>query len=318
MKKYLVVFFTFFSFISSFSQEKFTISGYVTDANTGENIIGVNVFCKNLNLGVITNTYGYYSLTLPKGNHEVHYSFIGYTSQKNNINLNKNIVANINFKPLAIDLQEVTVSGQKSIVENTQTSIIEVPIEQIKNIPALLGEVDVLKAIQLLPGVQSSEGSSGFYVRGGGPDQNLILLDGVPVYNASHIGGLFSVFNADAIKSVRLTKGGFPARFGGRLSSVLQIDMKEGNLKKYNVDATLGLLTSKATIEGPIIKDKMSFIVSARRTYIDLIVRPFLPSSTDLSLYFYDLNAKINYKISEKDRIYLSAYRVKIFWCKLQ
>ena len=314
MKKYLVVFFTFFSFITSFSQEKFTISGYVTDANTGENIIGVNVFCKNLNLGVITNTYGYYSLTLPKGNHEVHYSFIGYTSQKNNINLNKNIVANINFKPLAIDLQEVTVSGQKSIVENTQTSIIEVPIEQIKNIPALLGEVDVLKAIQLLPGVQSSEGSSGFYVRGGGPDQNLILLDGVPVYNASHIGGLFSVFNADAIKSVRLTKGGFPARFGGRLSSVLQIDMKEGNLKKYNVDATLGLLTSKATIEGPIIKDKMSFIVSARRTYIDLIVKPFLPSSTDLSLYFYDLNAKINYKISEKDRIYLSAYSGKDFF----
>ena len=185
------------------------------------------------------------------------------------------------------------------------------PIEQIKTIPALLGEVDIIKAIQLLPGVQSSEGTSGFYVRGGGPDQNLILLDGVPVYNASHLGGIFSVFNADAIKSVRLTKGGFPARFGGRLSSVLQIDMKEGNLKRFKGDATLGLISSKFTFEGPIIKDKTSFIISGRRTYIDLIVAPFLPNTTNLKLYFYDLNAKINHKISKKDRLYLSAYTGK-------
>jgi outer membrane cobalamin receptor len=166
----------------------------------------------------------------------------------------------------------------------------------------------VLKAIQLLPGVQSSEGTSGFYVRGGGPDQNLILLDGVPVYNSSHLGGLFSVFNADAIKTVRLTKGGFPARFGGRLSSVLQIDMKEGNMKQFKGDATIGLISSKITLEGPIIKDKTSFIVAARRTYADLLVRPFMPASTDLTLYFYDLNAKINHKFSENDRVYLSAY----------
>ena len=202
----------------------------------------------------------------------------------------------------------MVVTGDKNIVEKTQTSVIEIPIEQIKTIPALLGEVDVLKAIQLLPGVQSSEGSSGFYVRGGGPDQNLILLDGVPVYNASHIGGLFSVFNADAIKTVRLTKGGFPARFGGRLSSVLQIDMKEGNMKEFKADATVGLISSKLTLEGPIIKNKTSFIVSGRRTYVDLVVKPFMPASTDLSLYFYDLNTKINHKISKRDRIYLSAY----------
>ena len=193
--------------------------------------------------------------------------------------------------------------------------MIEIPIEQIKTIPALLGEVDIIKAIQLLPGVQSSEGTSGFYVRGGGPDQNLILLDGVPVYNASHIGGIFSVFNADAIKSVSLTKGGFPARFGGRLSSVLQIDMKEGNSKELKGDFTLGLVSSKFTIEGPIIKDKTSFIVSGRRTYIDLIAAPFINgfnnevgTETDLVLYFYDLNAKINHKISKKNRVFLSAY----------
>ena len=311
MKKYLIIFFTFFSFLSSFSEEKFTISGYVTDANTGENIIGVNVFCKNLNLGVITNTYGYYSLTLPKGNHEVHYSFIGYTSQKNNIDLNKNIVANINFKPLSVDLQEVTVSGQKSIVENTQTSIIEVPIEQIKNIPALLGEVDVLKAIQLLPGVQSSEGSSGFYVRGGGPDQNLILLDGVPVYNASHIGGLFSVFNADAIKDINIIKGGMPAEYGGRLSSVLDITMKDGNNKKYQAEGGIGLLSSRLTLQGPIEKNKSSFIVSGRRTYIDVLSKPFMSEDNAFSgsgYYFYDLTTKINYRISDKDRLYLSGY----------
>ena len=203
------------------------------------------------------------------------------------------------------------IRDRANIVEKTETSVIEVPIEQIKTIPALLGEVDIIKAIQLLPGVQSSEGTSGFYVRGGGPDQNLILLDGVPVYNASHLGGIFSVFNADAIKSVRLTKGGFPARFGGRLSSVLQIDMKEGNSKEFKGDATIGLISSKFTFEGPIIKDKTSFIISARRTYVDLIVSPFLPSTTDLTLYFYDLNAKINHKLSKKDRIYLSAYTGK-------
>ena len=294
-----------------YAQEKFTLSGFVSDKNNGENIIGVNIFCKELKQGVVSNTYGFYSLTLPAGNYEISFSYIGYKTQVHNLNLDKDIQKNIAFDITSFSVGEVQVRAKANIVEKTETSVIEVPIEQIKTIPALLGEVDIIKAIQLLPGVQSSEGTSGFYVRGGGPDQNLILLDGVPVYNASHLGGIFSVFNADAIKSVRLTKGGFPARFGGRLSSVLQVDMKEGNSKEFKGDASVGLISSKFTFEGPIIKDKTSFIISARRTYLDLIVSPFLPSTTDLTLYFYDFNAKINHKLSKKDRIYLSAYTGK-------
>ena len=310
MKKNLFVLLLFIPSVF-YAQEKFTLSGFVSDKNNGENIIGVNIFCKELKQGVVSNTYGFYSLTLPAGNYEISFSYIGYKTQVYNLNLEKDIQKNIAFDITSFSVGEVQVRAKANIVEKTETSVIEVPIEQIKTIPALLGEVDIIKAIQLLPGVQSSEGTSGFYVRGGGPDQNLILLDGVPVYNASHLGGIFSVFNADAIKSVRLTKGGFPARFGGRLSSVLQIDMKEGNSKEFKGDASIGLISSKFTFEGPIIKDKTSFIISARRTYLDLIVAPFLPSTTDLTLYFYDLNAKINHKISKKDRIYLSAYSGK-------
>ena len=293
---------------NSYAQKTHTISGYITDKSNGESIVGVNIYCADLNLGVTSNTYGFYSLTLPEGIYDISFTFIGYQKKVKNFNLKSSIKHDVEFELSSVNIQEVVVTGEKNIVETTQTSIIEVPIEQIRSIPALLGEVDVLKAIQLLPGVQSSEGSSGFYVRGGGPDQNLILLDGVPVYNASHIGGLFSVFNADAIKNVSLTKGGYPARFGGRLSSVLEINMREGNMKEFKADATLGLVSSKLTIEGPIIKDRTSFIVAARRTYVDLFVKPFMPASTDLTLYFYDLNTKINHKISKNDRIYLSAY----------
>jgi hypothetical protein len=311
MKKQILVYLCLFLSSYIYAEDKFTISGFVSDQNNGENIIGVNIFCKDLKQGVISNTYGFYSLTLPKGNYEILFSYIGYETQIYNISLNKNLEKNIGFQISSFSVGEIQVQGKANIIKQTQSSVIEVPIEQIRTIPALLGEVDIIKAIQLLPGVQSSEGTSGFYVRGGGPDQNLILLDGVPVYNASHLGGIFSVFNADAIKSVRLTKGGFPARFGGRLSSVLQIDMKEGNLKEFKGDLSIGLISSKFTLEGPIIKDKTSFIISARRTYIDLIVAPFLPNTTDLKLYFYDLNAKINHKISKKDRLYLSAYTGK-------
>ena len=315
MKKIIFVLLLFIPAVF-YAQEKFTLSGFVSDKNNGENIIGVNIFCKELKQGVVSNTYGFYSLTLPAGNYEISFSYIGYKTQIHNLNLDKDIQKNIAFDITSFSVGEVQVRAKANIVEKTETSVIDIPIEQIKTIPALLGEVDIIKAIQLLPGVQSSEGTSGFYVRGGGPDQNLILLDGVPVYNASHLGGIFSVFNADAIKSVRLTKGGFPARFGGRLSSVLQIDMKEGNSKEFKGDASIGIISSKFTFEGPIIKDKTSFIISARRTYLDLIVAPFLQanpltSSTDLTLYFYDLNAKINHKLSKKDRIYLSAYTGK-------
>ena len=308
MKNIFIILFSLSIVTSSYAQKNYTLSGYITDKNNGESIVGANIYCTALNLGVTSNTYGFYSLTLPQAIYDISFTFIGYQNQVKNFNLNSAVTHDVEFELSSINIEEILVTGEKNIVEKTQTSMIEVPIEQIRTIPALLGEVDILKAIQLLPGVQSSEGSSGFYVRGGGPDQNLILLDGVPVYNASHIGGLFSVFNADAIKNVRLTKGGFPARFGGRLSSVLEIDMREGNMKEFKGDATLGLISSKLTLEGPIFKDKTSFIVSGRRTYADLLAKPFMPASTDLTLYFYDLNAKINHKISKNDRLYLSAY----------
>lgn len=306
MKKIIYLFYLLPLFC--FGQDKHTVSGYITDLNSGESIIGANIYCPEIKQGVTTNSYGFYSLTLPTGNYELSYSFIGYQTLAKQITLSASTRIDLQFVPSSIDLDEIELNAKANFIKSTQTSVIDIPVTQIKAIPAFLGEVDVLRAIQLLPGVQSSEGSTGFYVRGGGPDQNLILMDGVPVYNASHIGGLFSVFNADAINNVRLTKGGFPARFGGRLSSVLQIDMKEGNNKKFKGDVTLGLISSKITLEGPIIKDKTSFIFSGRRTYADLIARSFIPSNETFALYFYDFNAKINHKISDSDRIYLSAY----------
>ena len=300
MKKISIIIILISILTNSYAQQH-TISGYITDKNNGESIIGANIYSKLTGKGVSSNTYGFYSLTVEDGQQEIVYSFIGYKTISKVLNLQENINYDVEFELSSVNIQEVKITGEANIVEKTQTSVIDIPIQQIKTIPALFGEVDVLKAIQLLPGVQSSEGTSGFYVRGGGPDQNLILLDGVPVYNSSHLGGLFSVFNADAIKTVRLTKGGFPARFGGRLSSVLQIDMKEGNMKEFKGDATIGLISSKLTLEGPIIKNKTSFIVSARRTYADLLMKPFLPDNTNFNLYFYDLNAKINHKISNKD-----------------
>ena len=292
--------------------QKHTISGYVEDASSGERMVGVNVVARELSLGTTTNTFGFYSITLPKSTFALEMSFIGYKKSSKLINLTESIHLNIALESSALELNEITLVGEESIVQRTQSSVIDVPVQQIKSLPALLGEVDVLKAIQLLPGVQSgSEGTSGFYVRGGGPDQNLILLDGVPVYNASHLFGFFSVFNADAIKNVRLTKGGFPARFGGRLSSVLEIDMKEGNMKEITGEASIGIVASKLTLQGPLIKNKSSFIVSARRTYIDLLAKPFISASSDGGsggYYFYDINAKINYLISDNDRLYLSLY----------
>lgn len=312
MKKlFLYTLFLFFS-TNSFSQKYYTISGYVTDGENGENLIGANVIFKNKLQGTTTNTYGFYSITVPEGQVELDFSYIGYSLESKSFNLVKDFRLNVALSSSLTNIDEVVVLGEENVVEKTQASIVEVPIEQIKNIPALLGEVDVLKAIQLLPGVQSGgEGSSGFYVRGGGPDQNLILLDGVPVYNASHLFGFFSVFNADAIKNVRLTKGGFPSRFGGRLSSVLEIDMKEGNMKNFQAEGSIGLISAKLTLQGPIIKDKTSFIVSGRRTYIDILAQPFIKSANQgnpAGYYFYDLNAKLNHKFSEKDRLYVSAY----------
>jgi len=315
MKLHLLLFLIIFSLCSL--AQKYTISGYVTDLKTGEKLIGASVYDAESMKGTITNNYGFFSLTLPASKVKFTVSFIGYNSFVKEFDLKENIVINVDIDPTLL-LQEVVVveSRSEKKVKSTEMSVMEMPIKDIKTLPVLLGEVDVLKAIQLMPGVQSgNEGTSGFYVRGGGPDQNLILLDGVPVYNADHLFGFFSVFNADAISSVKLIKGGFPARYGGRLSSVLDIRMKEGNKKEFHVEGSVGIISSKLTVEGPIIKDKTSFIVSGRRTYLDLLLRPLIKaaySSEDpdatAGYYFYDLNGKINHKFSDRSHLYLSVY----------
>jgi len=299
------------------SSQSFTISGYIEDLETGEKLIAANVFDANSLDGTISNNFGFYSITLPQGQVNLKYSYIGYQDESRFIQLNRDTVMNITLSS-SVELETITISAEESkrIAEETQMSIAEIPIAQIKNVPALLGEVDVLKALQLLPGVQSGgEGQSGLYVRGGSPDQNLILLDGTPVYNASHLFGFFSVFNADAIKDVKLIKGGFPARYGGRLSSVLEINMKEGSNKGLHGSGSVGLVSSKLTLEGPIVSDKTSFIISGRRTYIDLLARPFIKRGFEdegqegtTGYYFYDVNAKVNHVFSPNDRLYLSMY----------
>ncbi|OQY05328.1 MAG: hypothetical protein B6I20_01530 [Bacteroidetes bacterium 4572_117] len=309
---------TFVLFPVLLFSQKYTISGYITDAGNNEKLIGANVFHPNSKSGTITNPYGFYSITLPKGKIELVFSFVGYLPVTEQIDLSANQIININLKP-NIELAEIDVIANKIDVgvESSQMSTVVIPIKTIKSIPALLGEVDIIKAIQLLPGVQSgTEGSSGLYVRGGGPDQNLILLDGIPIYNVNHLFGFFSVFNADAINNVQLIKGGFPARYGGRLSSVLDIRLKDGNNEKIHGTGSVGFISAKLALEGPIIKDKMSFFVSARRTYIDVLAAPFIAlynqneygEKMKMGYYFYDMTAKLNYKFNDKHRLYLSAF----------
>lgn len=299
---------------------KSTISGYVSDAASGERLIGATVVDRRSGQGTVTNTYGFYSLTLPPDSVTLYVAYIGYEAQAFSFLLKENQTLNVELSSSAL-LKEVEIVADKyeRIEERAQMSRIDVPIAQIKQVPALLGEKDVLKALQLLPGVSGGgEGQSGLYVRGGGPDQNLILLDGVPVYNASHLFGFFSVFNTDAIKDVSLTKGGFPARYGGRLSSVIEINMKEGNENEFHGEGAIGIVASKLTLEGPIQKGKSSFIVSGRRTYIDVLARPLIKAGFEsdgsegvAGYYFYDLNAKVNHRFSDKDRLYLSFYTGK-------
>ena len=302
---------------SSVSAQKFTISGYIQDADNGEKLIAANIYDFISGSGTTSNTYGFYSLTLERDSVDLQFSYIGYQTQRIKIYLKKDQEFNIDLST-TVSLEGVEIIAEKvsKIEEETQMSKVIVPVEQIKKIPALLGEVDVLKTLQLLPGVQSGgEGQTGLYVRGGSPDQNLVLLDGVPVYNVSHILGLFSVFNADALRNVTLTKGGFPARFGGRLSSVLEINMKEGNSKSFHGEGSLGIISSKLTLEGPIVKDKTSFLLSGRRTYLDVLAAPIIAYANRESdeklkprFYFYDLNAKINHKFNDKHRLYFSGY----------
>ncbi|MGV3612120.1 MAG: TonB-dependent receptor [Fluviicola sp.] len=312
MKSLTIQFLFLFAISAAFGQENATISGYINEASSGEAIIGGQIYVPGIQKGAVTNEFGFYSLTIPTGSYQIIFRGGGLPNDTLNIQLTKDTTITSELgKTTSID--EVEVNGKKNDnVNSTKIGQIELDINLIKKLPAFLGEVDVLKTIQLLPGVSSvSEGGQGFYVRGGGPDQNLVLLDNAQVYNASHLFGFFSVFNPDAIKSVNLIKGSMPANFGGRLSSVLEVNMNEGNNKKFKITGGLGLISSRLTLEGPIVKNKGSFIVSARRTYVDLFMKAFIKKSSSFygsSYYFYDLNAKLNYRLGPKDKIYLSGY----------
>lgn len=295
-------------------QQKYTLSGYIKDAYSGETMIGATLTVKGKGKGISSNQYGFYSITLDSGQYSFAISSVGYLSQSINVNLVADTVMNISMVSGASLQEEVVVTSRKrdNNVKTAQLGKISLPIEQIKQIPAFLGEVDLLKVVQLLPGIRNAgEGSAGIYVRGGGPDQNLIMLDDAVVYNTGHLFGFFSIFNSDAIKNVSLIKGGMPAQYGGRLSSVLDISMKEGNNQKFQTEGGIGLIASRFSIQGPIKKDRSSFIISARRTYVDALAKPFISKESQFygsGYYFYDLNAKLNYKFSEKDRLYLSGY----------
>jgi hypothetical protein len=297
----------------SFSQENFTLSGTLKDATTGEDIIGARISVVELpGKGAITNTYGFYSLTLPKGSYTIEYKSLGFTLQQVKIDLNADIAKNLEMIPESKIFDAVTVTTEKDNenITSGEMGVEKISVKDVETIPVIFGEKDIFKTMQLLPGIKSAgEGNSGFYVRGGGADQNLVLLDGAPVYNASHLLGFFSVFNSDALKDVKLYKGGAPAEFGGRLSSVMDIKMKEGNSKQFSFSGGIGMISSRLTIEAPIVKDKGSFIISGRRTYADIFLK--LSNNESLqnsSLYFYDLNAKANYKLTAKDRIFISGY----------
>ncbi len=298
----------------SFAQEKFTVSGYVRDAKNGESLFGANVYDAKTLKGTTTNQYGFFSITLPSDSIYLTVSYVGFGQKQKLLLLNQNLTETFELTSNS-ELKEVEIVAVKGgkIEERTQMSTINLSAREIKALPRFFGEVDVLRSLQLLPGIQSgNEGSTGIYVRGGSPDQNLILLDGVPVYNASHLFGFFSTFNADAINNVNVMKGGFPARYGGRLSSVIEVNMKEGNMNETHGKVGVGLIASNFTIEGPIKKDKASYIISARRTYLDILAQPLIRAASDgevaAGYYFYDLTGKANYKISDKDRLYFSFY----------
>lgn len=317
MKKIIVFCFSVL-FLSSFAQtltQKYTISGYVNEKGSKELLVGVPINIPEIKSGTTTNPFGFYSITLPAMDSiTLVFSYIGYSPIVKRIKLDKDISLSIDMEPSAKFMKEFEVVAERiaKISQTTQMSSINIPIEQIKDIPALMGEKDVLKILQLMPGVQKGgEGSAGFYVRGGGADQNLIILDDAPVYNAFHLFGFFSLFNGDALKSMELIKGGFPARYGGRLSSVLDMRMKEGNKEKFGVECGIGLISSRLTVEGPVKKGKSSFLVSARRTYIDLLIAPIIAAANQGSTggyYFYDYNAKFNYDFGENNRLYVSGY----------
>jgi len=309
MKRLLSTVFILLTISGICSAQKYTISGFVKDASTGEVLMGASVYVPKLKLGTVTNSYGFYSITLDADSIGLAFRFLGYKPVLKQVNLRKNVELNVSLVTLETGEVVVTGSKAKENVDKPQMGVIDVPITSVKELPAIFGEKDLFKVLQLLPGVQSgTEGSAGFYVRGGGADENLILLDEAVIYNPFHLAGFFSIFNGDAIKSVDLYKGGFPAQYGGRLSSIIDVTMKDGNDQTYHGEGGIGLIASRLTLEGPIVKNKASFMVSARRTYLDFLIKPFLPTGEQAAYYFYDINAKVNWQISDKDRVFLSGY----------
>ncbi|MCU0371474.1 MAG: TonB-dependent receptor [Bacteroidales bacterium] len=319
MKILLLFFLALVPFTASFADgesdpsiKRYSVSGHVKDAETGEDLFGSSVLVVEMGTGTIANEYGFYSVSLPKGQYTLRFSYTGYESQVHKLTIEKDISLDISLKPLLEILDEIEIKAERSDanIKAPEMSVVKMDVKTINKIPALMGEVDIIKAIQLLPGVQSvSEGSSGFSVRGGSPDQNLVLLDEATVYNASHFLGFFSVFNNDAIKDVKLYKGDLPAQYGGRLASVLDVRMKDGNQKGFHGTGGIGLISSRLTLEGPVIKDNTSFIVSGRRTYADLFL--FLSNdenARESKMYFYDFNAKLNHTFNENNRLYISGY----------
>ncbi len=313
ISKSLLLFFPFFLIFSALSaQEKFTLSGVLTARETGEKLIGASISIPGSPFGASSNEYGYYSLSLPEGKYSIHFSAVGFTEIAVEVLLDKNRNLDISFLENEKSMEQVVISARSSArsLRSPQMGMERITTREIRNIPLLLGERDVLKAIQLLPGIKSAgDGASGFYVRGGAADQNLILLDGAPVYNASHLLGFFSTFNSDAIKDVTIYKGGMPAQYGGRLSSVLDIKMNDGNNRQLTASGGIGIISSRLNIEGPIQKDRSSFLVAGRRTYADLFLKLSKDSTINRNrLYFYDLNMKLNFHLGKKDQLFLSGY----------
>ncbi|MQP24391.1 TonB-dependent receptor plug domain-containing protein [Flavobacterium sp. LMO8] len=300
--------FLFFFSLLGFGQEKVTLSGVVSDANNNETLIGVSVYVSELNIGTYTNEYGFYSITLPKANYTLQISYIGFETFSEKLEINQNVKKNFSLKESKQELKEVVITenAYKTNIKKPEMSVNKLAISTIKQMPVLMGEVDIIKSLLFLPGVTNAgEGQSGFNVRGGGADQNLVLLDEATLYNTSHVFGLFSVFNADAIKDLKLYKGGIPSRFGGRAASVLDVYQKDGNSNKFSMNGGIGLISSRLLAEGPIVKDKGSFLIAGRGSYAHLFLKL---TDNKNSAYFYDLNTKLNYKLNENNNLYLSGY----------
>ncbi len=308
----VVVYSSVISLADSNAVLRYSINGYIKDASNGEELIGATVLIRELGIGTATNAYGFYSISITPGDYTLIFSFVGYSSVEKKVTLNQNLTLSIELKEQTTLLEEVVISSEKpnANITRAEMSVARLDIKTIQRMPAFMGEVDVIKSIQLLPGVQStSEGTSGFSVRGGAMDHNLILLDEATVYNASHLMGFFSVFNNDAIKDVKLYKGDIPASSGGRLASLLDVRMKDGNSKEFTATGGIGTISSRLTLEGPIMSENTSFIVSGRRTYADVFL-PFAANESvrDNRLFFYDMNMKLSHRLSDNDRLFFSGY----------